>query len=66
MALRGNFMSNHLIRLLVIATLGCALISCAGPPDWVEEGSGDLNQDDPQSIYGVGSIVGVKNEPLAW
>lgn len=59
-------MSNHLIRIMVIAALGCALISCGGPPNWVEEGSGVLNKDDPKAIYGVGAIVGVKNEPLAW
>lgn len=59
-------MPNHGIRLLGIAVLGCALISCGGPPNWVKQGSGDLNKDDPKSIYGVGSIVGVKNEPLAW
>lgn len=39
---------------------------CGGAPDWVKEGSGALNKDDSKSIYGVGSVVGVKNEPLAW
>ena len=59
-------MPPHRIRVRVVAVWGCALISCGGPPNWVEQGSGDLNKDDPESIYGVGSIVGVKNEPLAW
>lgn len=66
MALQRNFMSSHLIRLLAIVWLSCVLISCGGPPNWVKEGSGALNNDDSKSIYGVGAIVGVKNEPLAW
>jgi len=39
---------------------------CGGAPDWVIEGSGALNKDDSKSIYGVGSVIGVNNEPLAW
>lgn len=66
MAVQRSFMSSYLIRLLAIILLGCVLISCGGPPNWVEEGSGVLNKDESKSIYGVGSIVGVKNEPLAW
>lgn len=66
MALQRSFFPRHLIRLLAIILLGGVLISCGGPPNWVEEGSGVLNEDDSKSIYGVGAIVGVKNEPLAW
>jgi hypothetical protein len=46
--------------------LACLLVACGGPPNWVNEGSGILNKDDNKSIYGVGSVIGVKNEPLAW
>jgi len=66
---RGNFMPNHLMRfmrLMALVLLGMILVACGGPPNWVEEGSGALNKDDDKSIYGVGAIVGVKNEPLAW
>lgn len=66
MAVQGMCMSSHLIRLVALAVLGLMLVACGGPPNWVEEGSGALNKDDAQSIYGVGAIVGVKNEPLAW
>lgn len=59
-------MSSHLTRMLVFALLSCMLIACGGPPNWVEEGSGVMNEEDSKSIYGVGAIVGVKNEPLAW
>ncbi len=59
-------MSNHLTRLLIFSLWICSLVACGGPPNWVKEGSGALNKDDAQSIYGVGAIVGVKNEPLAW
>ena len=42
------------------------LSACGGPPNWVKEGSGAFNKEGSKSIYGVGSIVGVNNEPLAW
>ena len=48
----------------VLCLLGLA--ACGGPPNWVNEGSGVMNKDDSKSIYGVGSVIGVKNEPLAW
>ncbi len=67
MALRGSFMPIHLTRLLICALLISSLVACGGgAPHWVEKGSMVLNNDVTQSIYGVGSIVGVKNEPLAW
>ena len=59
-------MSIRLTRLLIFSLMVCALVACGGPPNWVKEGSGVLNKDEVQSIYGVGAIVGVKNEPLAW
>ena len=43
-----------------------ALTACGGPPTWVKEGSGSFHQDDSKALYGVGSIVGIHNEPLAW
>lgn len=46
--------------------IACVIAACGGPPNWVHEGSGVLNEDDSKSIYGVGSVIGVKNEPLAW
>jgi len=59
-------MPSQVTRMLAIGCLSCVLMACGGPPNWVEEGSGAMNQDDSKSIYGVGAIVGVKNEPLAW
>ena len=64
--LGGKLMSSHLTRMLVFALMSCLFIACGGPPNWVEEGSGVMNEEDSKSIYGVGAIVGVKNEPLAW
>ena len=32
----------------------------------MKEGSGAFNNESSESIYGVGSIIGVNNEPLAW
>jgi len=42
------------------------LVACGGPPKWVEKGSGAFNEKDSKAFYGVGSVVGVRNEPLAW
>lgn len=61
--------SDHFTRwTLCFSGIVFALLfgACGGAPDWVKEGSGALNKEDSKSIYGVGSVVGVKNEPLAW
>ena len=42
------------------------LTACGGPPNWVKKGSGAFNEKSDKSFYGVGSVVGVRNEPLAW
>jgi hypothetical protein len=34
--------------------------------NWVKKGSGAFNEKSDKSFYGVGSVVGVRNEPLAW
>jgi hypothetical protein len=59
-------MRQGVIRIGCFALVACFLVACGGPPKWVEEGSGALNKDNSKSIYGVGSVIGVKNEPLAW
>src|SRR6187549_1622557 len=43
-----------------------ALAACGGPPKWVKQGSGAYNDKDTKAFYGVGSVTGVRNEPLAW
>lgn len=48
----------------VVMVLG--LVACGGPPTWVKKGSAAMNKKDDKAFYGVGSVVGVKNEPLAW
>lgn len=50
---------------LAIAGL-LAVTACGGPPKWVEKGSGAFHGKDSKAFYGVGSVVGVNNEPLAW
>ena len=54
-------MRGGLAAILVIG-----LVACSGTPKWVAQGSGAMNGKDDKAFYGVGSIVGVKNEPLAW
>lgn len=65
-----NLLSGDLrqrgIRIGGYLLIVCLFAACGGPPNWIHEGSGVLNEDDSKSIYGVGSVIGVKNEPLAW
>jgi hypothetical protein len=50
--------------LALVLLIGLA--ACGGPPKWVKQGSGALNEKDSKYFYGVGAVAGVKNEPLAW
>ncbi|MBX3238021.1 MAG: LPP20 family lipoprotein [Nitrospiraceae bacterium] len=50
--------------LALVLVIGLA--ACGGPPNWVQKGSGAYNEKNDKSFYGVGSVVGVRNEPLAW
>ena len=61
-----NQATRTLVKTWILCFAVMGLISCGGPPNWVKDGSGVLNEDGSSSIYGVGSVVGVKNEPLAW
>ncbi|MCA9500437.1 MAG: hypothetical protein KC588_14695, partial [Nitrospira sp.] len=63
---QGHDMHRIVLRIGGFAILAFMLVACGGPPKWVKEGSGVMNVDDSKSIYGVGAVVGVKNEPLAW
>jgi hypothetical protein len=53
-------------RGLVLLLVVLGLAACGGPPTWVKKGSGAYNEKSDKSFYGVGSVVGVRNEPLAW
>jgi len=60
---------SKMIRLAVdglAVLLVIGVTACGGPPKWVEKGSGAFNDKDSKAFYGVGSVVGVRNEPLAW
>ena len=57
----------------VLAVLSSVLLACGGAqlrggamPDWIVEGSGAFRDGGDQVFYGVGSVVGVGNAPLAW
>ncbi len=53
-------------RAACVVLLVLSLVACGGPPTWVKEGSGALHKEGAKAFYGVGSVVGVANEPLAW
>jgi hypothetical protein len=61
--------NSHTVLIPFAFALGLSVLilaSCGGPPEWVQEGSGPLNEDENKAIYGVGSVTGVRNEPLGW
>jgi len=57
---------SRLIGGGVAIALMIGLAACGGPPNWVKQGSGAFNEKDSKGFYGVGSVIGVRNEPLAW
>src|SRR5262245_6957311 len=68
----GSSMNQQQGLLSRLAGGGVALVlivglaACGGPRKWVKKGSGAFNEKDSKSFYGVGSVTGVRNEPLAW
>ena len=60
----GAFSKSTGSALALVLLIG--LTACGGPPNWVKKGSGAFNEKSDKSFYGVGSVVGVRNEPLAW
>lgn len=59
---RGAKWVGSSMSVLLVLTMA----ACGGPPKWVQKGSGVFNEKDTKAFYGVGSVVGVRNEPLAW
>lgn len=57
----AKWVGSSMTVLLVLT-----MAACGGPPKWVQKGSGVFNEKDTKAFYGVGSVVGVRNEPLAW
>ena len=57
---------SRLIGGGVAIALLIGLAACGGPPKWVKQGSGAFNEKDSKAFYGVGSVSGMRNEPLAW
>jgi LPP20 lipoprotein len=56
----------RVVRGGLAVVLLVSLVACGGTPKWVSQGSGVMNNKDDKAFYGVGSIIGIKNEPLAW
>jgi hypothetical protein len=59
---QGRALAGTILAVLLLI----GLAACGGPPKWVQKGSGAFNEKDSKGFYGVGSVVGVRNEPLAW
>lgn len=59
---RRQMWQASILGLLMIG----ALSACGGPPTWVTKGSAAFHDEDAKGFYGVGSVVGIRNDPLAW
>lgn len=57
---------SQVIRGGLAAAIVISLVACGGAPKWVAQGSSAMSTKDEKSFYGVGSVSGIKNEPLAW
>jgi hypothetical protein len=64
--MRSQSTGTRLIGGGLTVLLLVGLAACGGPPKWVGKGSGYMNDKDSKAFYGVGSVTGVRNEPLAW
>src|SRR5438094_7776000 len=54
-----------LILTVVVATGALLLAACSSVPKWVDKGGGYMNEKDGKAFYGVGAVMGIRNEPLA-
>jgi hypothetical protein len=50
--------------VLVGLVATCALSACESTPKWVKTGT--YTGQDSKAFYGIGEVMGVRNEPLAW
>lgn len=60
-----NASLNRVLGGLIAVAVALTLTACGGAPKWVKEGSPAMSKDE-KAFYGVGSVTGVRNEPLAW
>ena len=56
-------------RQLTVMVLGSAFViftmsACESTPKWVKTGT--YTGQDAKAFYGIGEVMGVRNEPLAW
>ena len=65
MSSNGNLTAGWLRGGLILVLLASGA-ACSSAPAWVKQGSGAYHSEGAKAFYGVGSIVGIKNEPLAW
>src|SRR5437867_2526969 len=62
MKFHGNKTS---ILTALVATAVLLLTACSSVPQWVGKGGGYMNEKDAKAFYGVGAVMGIRNEPLA-
>jgi len=56
------------IRMIVVVLgsvfAALTMNACESAPTWVKTGT--YSGQDPKAFYGVGEVMGIRNEPLAW
>jgi hypothetical protein len=52
------------VMLLGIVFVAHTMSACESTPKWVKTGT--YTSQDSKSFYGIGEVMGIRNEPLAW
>ena len=61
-----KFHSDKTVILTVVVATGALLLAaCSSVPKWVDKGGGYMTEKDGKAFYGVGAVMGIRNEPLA-
>src|SRR5947199_7565903 len=53
------------MHMTVVVYTGAVLVdTCYSVPQWVGKSGGYMNEKDAKAFYGVGAVMGIRNEPL--
>src|SRR5437773_10860759 len=53
------------ILTVVVASGTLLLAACSSVPKWGDKGGGYMTEKDGKAFYGVGAVVGIRNDSLA-
>jgi len=57
--------ATHITAMVLGGVFATLIMSaCESTPKWVK--TGNYPGQDPKTFYGIGEVMGIRNEPLAW